>query len=105
MEQSRLLSHEVVQVSHRHVILTIDEGLRDVFLRHRHLLKDMMDEAARLIKDYFQKKAKVVPGIIVGLHTFGSKVNFNPHVHMLVTMGGLTEKGEWKQYDFLPFQA
>jgi hypothetical protein len=22
---------------------------------------------------------------------------------MLVTMGGLTDKGEWKQYDFLPF--
>ena len=40
----------------------------------------------------------------MGLHTFGSKVNFNPHLHMLVTMGGLTEKGEWKQYDFLPFQ-
>nr|WP_237087923.1 transposase [Paenibacillus crassostreae] len=25
------------------------------------------------------------------LHTFGSRVNFNPLVHMLVTMGGLTE--------------
>ena len=24
-------------------------------------------------------------------------------IKMLVTMGGLTEKGDWKQYDFLPF--
>ncbi|MEI3612022.1 transposase [Pseudogracilibacillus sp. SO30301A] len=44
------------------------------------------------------------PGIIVGLHTFGSRVNFNPHVHMLVTMGGIIKKGEWKGYDFIPFQ-
>ncbi|MCD8501188.1 MAG: transposase [Bacillaceae bacterium] len=51
-----------------------------------------MDEAAKLIINYFQKKAKATPGLIVGLHTFGSKVNFNPHVHMLVTMGGLTRK-------------
>ncbi|WP_339060280.1 transposase [Tepidibacillus marianensis] len=70
---------------------------------HRHLLKDLMDEAARLLTDFFQKKAKVTPGIIAGLHTFGSRVNFNPHVHRLVTMGGMTENGEWKQYDYLPF--
>lgn len=103
-EWSRLLTEDVLQVNHRHVIFTIDEGLRDVFLIHRHLLKAFMDEAARIIKDYFKKKAKVTPGIIAGLHTFGSRVNFNPHVHMLVTMGGMTKKGEWKSYDFLPFE-
>lgn len=102
-EWSRLLTEDVLQVNHRHVIFTIDEGLRDVFLLHRHLLKDLMDEAARIISEFFKKKAKVTPGIIAGLHTFGSRVNFNPHVHMLVTMGGLTKKGKWKQYDFLPF--
>jgi len=63
-----------------------------------------MDEAAQLVMGFFQKKAKVTPGIIAGLHTFGSRVNFNPHVHMLVTMGWLTKTGEWKQYDFLPFE-
>jgi hypothetical protein len=89
--------------SHSHVIFTIDEGLRDVFLLHSHLLKDLMDAAAKLIIEFFQKKSKLTPGIIAGLHTFGSRVNFNPHVHMLVTMNGLTDKGEWKQYDFLPF--
>src|SRR5690625_288517 len=60
-------------------------------------------DLAKLITNYFKKKAKVTPGIIAGLHTFGSKVNFNPHVHMLVTMGGITKKGEWKSYDFIPF--
>lgn len=103
-EWSRLLAEDVLQVNHRHVIFTIDEGLRDIFLLHRHLLKDFMDEAARLVIEFFQKKAKVTPGIIAGLHTFGSRVNFNPHVHLLVTMGGMTKKGEWKGYDFLPFE-
>ncbi|OZS77906.1 IS91 family transposase [Tetzosporium hominis] len=102
-EWSRILANEVIQVNHRHVIFTIDEGLRDVFLLHRHLLKEMMDEAARLLKESFWKKAKLEPGIISGLHTFGSRVNFNPHVHMLVTMGGINSKGEYVNYDFLPF--
>lgn len=38
-----------------------------------------IDEAVRLVKEFFEKKHKVVPGIIVGLHTLGSRMNFNPH--------------------------
>src|SRR5574344_50603 len=87
-EWSRMMAEEVVQVNHRHVVMTIDEGLREIFERHRFLLKEYMDEAVRIVQEYFKKKYKVTPGIIAGLHTFGSRLNFNPHVHMLVTMGG-----------------
>lgn len=102
-EWSRLMAEDVFQVNHRHVIFTIDEGLRDIFLSHRKLLKEFMDEAVRIVQEHFEKKHKVTPGIIAGLHTFGSRLNFNPHVHMLVTMGGMTKNGEWKTYDYIPF--
>ena len=104
-EWARLLEQEAFQVNHRHVIFTVDEGLREVFLLHRRkLLKEFMDEAVRIVKEYFEKKHKVEPGIIAGLHTFGSRLSFNPHVHMLVTMGGMKKDGEWKTYDFIPFE-
>lgn len=98
------MSEDVFQVNHRHVIFTIDEGLWEIFLCHRKLLKSYMDEAVTVIKSYFQKKLKVTPGIIAGIHTFGSRLNFNPHVHLLVTMGGMKKNGEWKSYDFIPFE-
>ena len=97
------MAEDAYQVIHRHVVFTIDEELRIVFAKHRYLLKDLMDEAAGLIKNYFQKKYKVTPGIISGLHTFGARAQFNPHVHMMVTMGGLKENGEWVTKDFIPF--
>lgn len=103
-EWSRLMTEDVFQVYHRHVVFTIDEGLWDVFLMHRKLLKVYMDEAVRILKAYFEKKHKVTPGIIAGLHTFGSRLNFNPHVHMLVSMGGMKANGEWKTYDYIPFE-
>nr|WP_279538864.1 transposase zinc-binding domain-containing protein [Paenibacillus agricola] len=28
----------------------------------------------------------------------------HPHVHMLVTMGGMKANGEWKTYDYIPFE-
>ncbi len=102
-EWSRLIEEDVLQVNHRHVVFTIDEGLRTVFQRHRGLLKEFMNEAVRIVQEWFQKKFKVTPGIIAGLHTFGARLNFNPHVHMLVTMGGMKKNGEWKWYDYIPF--
>lgn len=103
-EWARLMYQETVQKNHRHVILTIDEGLRVVFLKYRdRLLKPFMDEGAKLLQDFFARSS-VTPGIIVGLHTFGSTLEFNPHLHMLVTMGGMKKTGEWKSYDYLPFE-
>jgi hypothetical protein len=43
-------------------------------------------------------------GIIAGIHTFGAGMNFNPHIHMIVTMGGMKKNGEWKTYDYTSFK-
>ncbi|MCA6684022.1 transposase, partial [Enterococcus faecium] len=83
----------------------IDEGLREIFMMENYrdsLLKGLMDEAAKIILAYFEKR-KVKAGIVATIHTFGSKLEFNPHVHMVVTMGGLTRDGSWEEYDYLPF--
>ena len=97
-------SHDMYRSIHRHVILTIDEGLRPIFTsRYRkELLKGLMNEAGRLLNEWFQSLG-VTPGIVSALHTFGSKLEFNPHIHMLVTMGGVTKDGKWKQYDYIPY--
>jgi ribosomal protein S17E len=86
------------------VVFTIDEELRVIFEKYRELLKEFIDESVRIVNEYFQRKYKMTPGIIAGLHTFGSRLNFNPHVHMIVTMGGMKEDGEWKEYDYIPFE-
>jgi hypothetical protein len=53
------------------------------------MLKDYMNEAVRILQEFFEKKLKVTPRIIAGLHTFGARMYFNPHIHMLFTMGGM----------------
>lgn len=90
---------------HRHVVMTIDQGLRPIFANHRYredLLKGLMDEAARLITEYFEERG-MKAGVVAALHTFGSKLEFNPHIHMLVTMGGVTTEGTWENYNYIPF--
>src|SRR4030066_383327 len=36
------------------------------------------------------------PGIVMALHTWGRTLNHHPHVHALVSGGGLTAGGDWK---------
>lgn len=104
---SDLVAHDMFAVNHRHVIFTIDEGLREIFLMDKYrsvLLKGLMDEAARVVLEALGKNRKVQGGVVAALHTFGSKLEFNPHVHMVVTMGGITPDGQWKTYDYLPYK-
>lgn len=99
---SEMVSEDRYHTIHRHIVFTIDEGARKLFPLHRkELLKGLMDEAANVVQMYFRKK-RITPGIIAGLHTFGSELEFNPHVHMIVTIGGLSDSGEWENYDYIP---
>ncbi len=102
---AEVTANDLFRVVHRHVIFTIDEGLRAIFVLKGYreiLLKGLMDEAAQIILHFFQR-SHLQPGIVATLHTFGSKLEFNPHVHMIVTMGGVTKEGGWATYDYLPY--
>ncbi|MBI3948975.1 MAG: transposase [Acidobacteria bacterium] len=34
------------------------------------------------------------------IHTFGRDLKFNPHVHILVSEGGLDEEGRWRRVNY-----
>jgi len=64
----------------------------------------MTDCAAKTALEVIQSRGSdAVPGIIAIVHTFGGDIKFNPHVHMLITEGGLTVGGQWVDIPFLPY--
>ncbi len=94
---------DLIDVPHRHLVLTIAEELREVLFWHRSLLKVMMDCAAKTALEVLQsQKSEAVPGILAVVHTFGRDLKFNPHVHLLMTEGGL-RGGRWQPIPFLPY--
>ena len=50
------------------------------------------------------KDRSVMPGMICIVHFTGRDMKFNPHVHMLVTEGGLTRSGDWLSHSFWPYK-
>ena len=60
---------------------------------------------------YDPRHLGATPGVISILHTWGQQLSFHPHVHCIVSGGGLAANHEWKvankiKYNFLfPVQA
>jgi Putative transposase/Transposase zinc-binding domain len=62
-----------------------------IFQQNRHLLNDLPAVGASAIERWMENKYGVSVLLIVVPQTFGGLLNFNPHLHMLVSAGGLRE--------------
>jgi len=83
-------------VPHRHVVFTIPKALRGLFERERKLLGLLPRCAFRAVRLLYQEhfaRRDALPGMVASIQTFGSALNFNPHVHALVTEGVLEHGG------------
>jgi hypothetical protein len=93
-----------LDISHRHLVLTISQELRPIIFNDRSLIKVMMDCASRAALEVLQSRGSVaIPGMIAMVHTFGRDLKFNPHVHLLMTEGGLVNQCSWEDIPFLPY--
>lgn len=106
MERTTSMSFKLVHVTHRHCVFTIDKSLREFFLKDRSLLDCLFHSANSVITRMFYKMNKsknFTPGFIMVLHTFGRDLKWNPHIHCLISEGGYSDDGFWrnvKHFDY-----
>jgi len=51
------------------------------------------------------KKVTLEAGYVVVLETAGRSGHWNPHLHILMTSGGVTPQPQWREGDSFPFQV
>jgi len=92
-------------VPHRQVVLTIPKRLRAYCLYRRRLLGDIARVAARTVTAAIRTltgERDLAVGIVACLQTHGSRANWHPHLHLLVTDGGFRPDGTfvtWPAHD------
>jgi hypothetical protein len=94
-------------VVYRHVVLTMPKCLRLWFYRNPALLSPLMRCGHDCLRDVFStfKRADIDIGTVIVLQTAGRPGEYNPHLHILVTSGGLHSKtGSWSRTDFFPYE-
>lgn len=102
---------DLLNTHYFHVVFTVPSELNPLFLHDRKSMFTLLFKAAsetvlELCAD--RKYLGAVPGITAVLHTWGQNLQFHPHVHMIVTGGGLTPEHTWrssKKKFFLPVRV
>ena len=88
---------ELLPVPYYHVIFTLPHELRGFTRLHQQdvyglLIKSAADSIIKLAADPRYVGCRV--GVMAVLHTWGSNLSYHPHVHCLVTGGGLSPDGQ-----------
>ncbi|NQY11963.1 MAG: transposase zinc-binding domain-containing protein, partial [Flavobacteriales bacterium] len=92
-------SMDLLPVNYFHLVFTIPHELNRLCLINRKVLYTILFKAAAetvtmLAQD--KKHLGATPGITSVLHTWGQNLMEHPHVHMIVTGGGINQQtGQW----------
>ena len=84
---------ELPDIPYAHVTLTMPNVLWPLFQHNRHLQHDLPVLGADVLQRWARQKYGIRLMITTIPHTFGRHLNFNSHLHILVSEGGLSEDG------------
>jgi hypothetical protein len=94
---SRLQS-VLLNCPHHHMIFTLPSELHILWQYNRALMTDLMYQAVQQTLKTFSRDKRYLnaqPGIISTVHTWGRDLSLHPHIHCLISHGGLSESGDW----------
>ena len=84
--------NELLPIPYYHVVFTLPHELNPIILGNRKQLYNLLLEAAaQTLLSFAHNPAHLgaTPGILSVLHTWGQQLSFHPHVHCIVSGGGM----------------
>lgn len=93
-----LRKEDVLDAPYFHVVFTVPDELNPIIYNNQSFLYDCMYKAASSTLDELSSETKYLGakiGYLFVLHTWGSEMNYHPHIHAIVLGGGLTPKNHW----------
>jgi len=91
---------ELLPCGYYHIVATVPEQLRHAFISDQKymyslLMKTVAGAVIDLVRD--EKRIGATPGILMILHTWTGQMTYHPHVHLLVSAGGVSDDGRhWR---------
>jgi hypothetical protein len=93
LEQARWVEAQAsnrLPVPYFHLVFTVPQALHPFFLvERRHGYALLFQAALEALHEVCQRRLGSVPGTTAVLHTWSQTLTFHPHIHCIVTGGGL----------------
>jgi hypothetical protein len=88
---------ELLPCDYFHAVATVPSQLHGTFRRHQKALYGLlMQVTAEAVKELCAEKRHLgaLPGMLAVLHTWNGRLAYHPHVHLLITGGGISPDGQ-----------
>jgi hypothetical protein len=88
---------ELLPCDYFHAVVTVPAQMHAAFRRQQKLLYGLlMQVAAQAVLELCALKRHLgaLPGMLAVLHTWNGRLGYHPHVHLLITGGGITADGQ-----------
>lgn len=87
-------AEKLLPVGHFHVVFTVPSELRTLALKaRREIYNALFQAASATLEELGRTRVDATLGITMVLHTWTRELQFHPHVHAIVTAGGLSASG------------
>jgi len=90
---------DLLEVMYFHVVFTVPDKLNSLFLNNQTQMYNLLFATSWEVLGEFGKDKKWIGGKMGAtaiLHTSGQRLNYHPHIHMIVPSGALMDNGKWK---------
>jgi hypothetical protein len=97
-------------VAYRHTVLTVPDELRIYFYQNANLLSELIKVGIKCLDDTLSTvlRRSICGGYIVVVQTNGRSGSYNPHLHIIMTSGGLATNSQggqyWVKLKYLPYK-
>lgn len=91
-------SHLIPSTDYFHVVFTVPESLNPLFLSHKKDMQNVLFSSAWQTIEQFSINPKYMGaelGMIGILHTWGQTLVLHPHLHCIVSAGGIDKQDRW----------
>jgi hypothetical protein len=86
----------LLPVPHHQVVTTLPAELRPLMRQFPDEVYDVLFQSTQeMVKKLATSRWGAMPSILSVLHTWSQALTFHPHVHSVVSAGGLSPQGEW----------
>jgi hypothetical protein len=89
----------LLEMKHYHIVFTLPSALRGLCRQNeKELYRLLFQSGQGALQEWFSLKHGLKCGIVSVLHTAGSDLKYHPHIHSIVSGGGLdVETGELRE--------
>jgi len=81
----------LLKIKHHHVVMTLPSPLRILSKMNGDKIHNLLFKTSgEVLQNFYKERHGLKCGIVSVLHTSGSDLKYHPHVHMIVSSGGIT---------------